>query len=280
MDRAEELAGLDQQEVRQAVDPGSELGGHLAQVAARGERALGDHGDQLVHRLEAARLDDRPPQVVLGEEERPRPAAAPRRSGDPELGRQGEEAARLEDAPHLVRRRGHVREIAEVLDRARREDRVEARVGETKHAAVHVLHGEAVALEGHGAHALGIGEQERRGVALPGAGREIEVGRHHPAGVPGEVEQRALGAGPDPQHRRVPAQDPEVAESAHGHRYLPVLAVLAARRKAGPPPRRLVREDLAHQRGEAGIGEVLDLQDLVVGQRSLAHAVSSSRTRR
>ena len=150
----------------------------------------------------------------------------------PELRRQGEDPARAQHAEHLLDAAAHVREVAEVLDRARGEDRVEGIVLELELHRVHVADGQPLGVPLPVPVAAGVGEHVGARVALgPVVLGSVEVGGDDLADVPGEPVDRRLAPRPDAEDPGVVAQDAERPERPQRHRHLPVLAVLAPRRE-------------------------------------------------
>jgi len=74
-------------------------------------------------------------------------------------------------------------------------------------------------------------------------------------------------AGADAEDAGVVPERPELPEGAGGHRDLPVLAVLVARREVLAEVLAIRLEDLADQISQLGIPEVLELADLAVAER-------------
>ena len=283
MDRREDVVLLEQDQVREL--PEGEVGprvlrlplrlevgvvvlDHDVEVPGPGKGGVGDVDVDLVHRLEAACLDDVAEQVFLREQQRhARPADASRRSGQAELRRQRQHPAGLQHPPHFEGGVRGVLEFAEVLDRARGEDPVEHAVRVAQRPAVHVLDDEAVDVERVGSHGLRLGQHDRGRQRHPGPRLEVAVGGEDLLGPRRQVEQRVLDPRSDPEHDRLRSERAEMVEGPHRHRHLPVLAVLGPLRVAGGEVGDLVGADLAHHGGEAGVVEILDLNDLVEGDR-------------
>jgi hypothetical protein len=70
----------------------------------------------------------------------------------------------------------------------------------------------------------------------------------------------------DAEHTGVVPECPQVLEGAGGHRYLPVLAVLASRREVTAEVLAIRLEDVTDQLSQLGIPKVLELADLAVAE--------------
>jgi hypothetical protein len=169
----------------------------------------------------------------------------------------------------LVERAAHLGKPAEMLQRARREDAVEGRVLVVQIEGVHVLHDEPPWMPRRAVEAAGVRQHRGRGGLLPLASGEVQIGGEHAPDEAREVEQRRLVARAYAEQLGVLTQGARGRERAHGHRDLPVLAVLAAVRERRAAPRGLDREDVADDPPQPGIAEVLEVAELVVRYRSV-----------
>jgi GDPmannose 4,6-dehydratase len=188
------------------------------------------------------------------------------------LGRQGHDAAGLQHPVHLLDATADVGELAEVLDRARREDRVEGLVLELEPPGVHVADGEPLGVPRPLPVAAGVDQHLRTRVRpRPGVVGLVEIGGYHLTDVTSEPVDGRLMPRSHPQHPSVGAEGAERPECAQGHGDLPVLPVLAAAGEVCAEVLPVGRVDVADQLGELGIGEIGDLAELAVTELAGRH---------